>query len=82
MMKFVPVLGGALLFCSPVVALDPIGGAPSRPRLHRTEGKVCTMEYNPVCATKSGRRREYSNRCRAMADDATNIRPGNCARRR
>lgn len=32
--------------------------------------QVCTMEYNPVCATlASGGRKTYSSPCNACADD-------------
>ena len=82
MTKFLPVLGCALIFSSPVLATDNLGSAAAGLGLQWSQGKICTAEYKPVCATKNGRRREYSNRCRAEVDGATNIRPGKCPRRR
>ena len=33
--------------------------------------QVCTMEYNPVCASlREGGRRDYASPCNACADDA------------
>lgn len=33
--------------------------------------QVCTMEYNPACATlTSGGQKEYASACNACADDA------------
>jgi hypothetical protein len=39
---------------------------------------VCTLEYNPVCGMVDGKSKNYSNRCFAKADGATNIKDGQC----
>ena len=42
--------------------------------------QVCTMEYNPVCATlMAGGTKQYSSGCNACADDAvSSYLPGPC----
>jgi hypothetical protein len=39
---------------------------------------MCTMQYDPVCAMKSGERRTYGNSCTAGADGATVLYRGEC----
>jgi hypothetical protein len=41
---------------------------------------ACTMEYNPVCGTVHGLKKNYSNKCQAETAGATNITPGVCER--
>jgi hypothetical protein len=43
----------------------PQPGPPPRPR----PPQACTMEYRPVCATRRGQVRTFSNACSARAED-------------
>jgi Kazal-type serine protease inhibitor domain len=38
----------------------------------------CMEVYQPVCGTKDGNRKTYSNRCFANVDQATDIADGPC----
>lgn len=46
--------------------------------LHAAEPVMCTMQYDPVCATKDGVARTYGNSCVANADGATFVHRGEC----
>lgn len=46
-----------------------------RPR----DQRVCTMEYNPVCAQRGRDRKTFSNTCSAGAEGYRVIRPGECS---
>ncbi len=45
-------------------------GASSFAKPLKMKSTYCTMEYNPVMASKDGRCKLYSNRCWAIADGA------------
>ncbi|MHA1537463.1 MAG: hypothetical protein ACTSUD_07900 [Alphaproteobacteria bacterium] len=40
--------------------------------------RLCNNRYNPVCGTRRGRRRTFTNFCRARRAGALNIRRGRC----
>lgn len=42
------------------------------------EPRVCTREYNPVCARRGDRIRTFGNACTADAAGYRVIRPGEC----
>lgn len=46
--------------------------------LTAAEPIMCTMQYDPVCATKDGTERTYGNSCTAGADGATFVHRGEC----
>ena len=41
---------------------------------------ICTQQYQPVCATRGGMTRTYSNACMARADGARVVAQGPCRR--
>jgi hypothetical protein len=42
---------------------------------------VCTLQYQPVCATRGGLTRTYGNACQARTDGARIVAQGECRRR-
>jgi Kazal-type serine protease inhibitor domain len=43
-----------------------------------TPKTMCTEQWQPVCGTKDGARKTFSNRCFAGVDHATDISDGPC----
>ena len=41
--------------------------------------RVCTMEYNPVCAQRGRDRRTFGNACSADAEGYRIVSPGECS---
>lgn len=39
---------------------------------------MCTLQYEPVCASKDGEERTYGNSCTANADEALVLYEGEC----
>ena len=64
--------------CSQNAATDPAAAAGTECADPRPQ--VCTMEYNPTCATLvAGGIKEYASGCNACADDAVaSYVPGAC----
>jgi hypothetical protein len=60
------------------LALSP---APVSAQLLFGKQPVCTLQYQPVCATRGGMTRTYGNACQARADGARIIAQGECRRR-
>jgi hypothetical protein len=40
---------------------------------------ICPEVYQPVCGVKDGKRVDYSNKCFAAADQASNVTAGKCS---
>jgi hypothetical protein len=51
---------------------------PDQSRNVKDRTVVCTLQYNPVCGMVDGKPKNYSNRCFAKADGASNIKDGQC----
>jgi Kazal-type serine protease inhibitor-like protein len=66
----VTMLAG-LLWVSAAIADSPPPPTPVQ--------RFCTEQWQPVCGTKEGARKTYSNRCFADIDHATDISDGECA---
>ncbi len=71
---FVALSLAGLTACTVV---DEGGGGP-RPRPEPSFPQMCTMEYDPVCASDGGRRRTFSNACQARADGYRIVGRGEC----
>lgn len=48
------------------------------PRPPRPDPRVCTQQYDPVCAQRGDRRRTFGNACTARAEGWRPIHPGQC----
>ena len=58
-----------------------LSAAPAGAQLFFGKQPVCTLQYQPVCATRGGMTRTYGNACQARADGARIIAQGECRRR-
>lgn len=67
-------------FCLAVLALlsVPADAGNGEPASQQLAQRYCNNRYNPVCGTWRGRRRTFSNFCRARRAGAFNLRRGRC----
>lgn len=73
------LLLGVLSACTAVVVEDPdpFPGSPGYGRGPR----ICTRDYDPVCARRGGDRRTFGNECQADAAGYSVVRGGECGGR-
>jgi hypothetical protein len=63
------------LLAGSLIASAAIADVPPPPKPVQ---RMCTEQWQPVCGTKDGKRKTYSNRCFADIDQTTNISDGEC----
>jgi hypothetical protein len=62
-----------------LLALSAVATADAPPPPPKPQPKdFCIEVYQPVCGTKDGQRKTYSNRCFATVDGASDIGDGAC----
>jgi hypothetical protein len=65
-----------LVFAALVVGVDAYAVQATRDK------PACVQDYDPVCAAKDGKRRNFDNHCLAEEAGATRIRVGLCGSKR
>jgi hypothetical protein len=64
-----------------IVSGTALCSTPASAQLLFGKQPVCTLQYQPVCATRGGMTRTYGNACQARADGARIVAQGECRRR-